>query len=374
MKKTKWLITATVGGLLLTTAAAGADSIAERVDGWLRGDVNITIDGETTGLHPVYIDGKAYLPVREAAGAMGYNVNWSKERIALEQEEGQPVDEEEEALLQLSGVISSLSKTDDGYRLEVLGHGTNQWMVLHVDEETVVSDSDGNAAQGAALEEGMRINAQYGPIIAMSYPGQSHAASIEIVGETLVREDAAFTVEQGDDGWQLQFAELQDSEFKPVLTLNGGKETLLITAQGTPVDWHQIVPGTKVKAYYGPMMTKSLPPQSPAHVIVVQDEALNIDQDTVDKFRDIAWELVPEQELEHLQTTKEEAQISWVSPELTSIMPADDDAKQVIEDVTEQGGQLISALYATDQDALLGPLQIVMHPDTGELLGFFIRM
>ncbi|WP_164716284.1 stalk domain-containing protein [Paenibacillus whitsoniae] len=45
---------------------------------YLQKDVKIVVNGQDSPLTPVYIDGKAYLPVRDAATKLGYTVNYDE--------------------------------------------------------------------------------------------------------------------------------------------------------------------------------------------------------------------------------------------------------------------------------------------------------
>lgn len=370
MKKQKWLIVLTAAGLLGTTAAAGASGLVEKVTGILHNDVAVSVDGEGTALHPVYIDGKAYLPARDTAEALGYSLSWNSKEIQLRDK--QP-EQEAEAYVRISGVITSAEADGDKTRIEVLGHGPNTWIILTADKDTVVTGQDGKPYAVKDLKPGLSITAEYGPIIAMSYPGQSHAASIQVAGERLIQEGAVYTAGTADDGSrQIQFSELKDGVETPSLTLTAGKETMVVSEEGQPVDWSQLKPGTQVRAYYGPIMTKSIPPQSPLFVLVVLGE--QPDPASVKAYRELAWTLVPEDQKPHLLTKRDEAQVSIIAAKGAAIMPADDKQKQVLADLAAQDGKLISVTYSTDQDALLGPLQIAINPDTKELVGFFIRM
>jgi hypothetical protein len=77
MQKKKWIIIVTAVGLLGTSAAVGARSLVSKVNGVLHEEVVVSVNGTDTTLHPVYINGKAYLPARDTADALGYSLNWS---------------------------------------------------------------------------------------------------------------------------------------------------------------------------------------------------------------------------------------------------------------------------------------------------------
>ncbi|MBB3112827.1 hypothetical protein FHS18_004929 [Paenibacillus phyllosphaerae] len=368
MNKRNWMIAITAAGVLTTSAVAGASSVVEKVSGLLRGDVTVTVNGEETSLHPVYINGKAYLPVRDTAEALGYELSWSGKQLQL----SNAAEEEEADLATISGVITSVTPTDDGYRLDVIGHGTNTWILLTADKDTVLTDAEGKKLAAKDLKAGMQIIAEYGPIVALSYPGQSHAATIQVQAQRLVKEEPVYAVTKTDDGWQVQFAELKDGVETPTLTLNAGKETMVVNAEGQPVDWYQIKPGTKVRAYYGPIMTKSLPPQSPLYVLVVLQDMP--DAESVKEYRSLAWTFVPEEQKSHLTTKQDEAQVVYADANSAGILPADDKQKKALAELAANGSKVIAVTYNTDQDALLGPLTVVINPETKELIGYFMRM
>lgn len=371
MNKKKMIILVTAVGLLGTSAVAGASGMVQKVRGFIHKDISVTVDGADTAMEPVYINGKAYLPARDAAAALGYTLNWDRKDREIELEK--IVDEEEEAdYLMIGGVIVNVEKIDDRTRIEVLGHGENNRIILYVDKETKLTTTDGGAFAAKDLKAGLQVTAEYGPIVALSYPGQSHAASVVVGQQTLIKEEPVYAVEKTDDGWRLQFGELRDGVEAPSLTLNAGKETMVVGEYGQPVDWYQIKPGTKVRAYYGPWLAKSLPPQSPAHVIVVLGQTL--DQSAVDEYRELAWKLLPRSEKSHLTTGKAEAQVSLVNAKGAAIMPVNDKQKAILADLQKQDAKVVAVLYNTDQDALLGPLTVVLHPETKTLIGYFMRM
>ncbi|MBB6735997.1 stalk domain-containing protein [Cohnella zeiphila] len=268
MKK-RWILAVTAAGLLGTTAAASATGLIEKVSGVIRNDVTVTVDGGSTGMKPVFINGQAYLPVRDEAEALGYEASYNAKDKQLELHKAGG--EEAAEYARISGVIQKVEAADGGaVRIDAIGNGNAHWIILTADKDTVIKDSEGNAFAAGDLKAGMQLTAEYGPVVAMSYPGQSHAASITVGMQTLIREDVVKAVEKKDGGWQVQFGErTADGASEGALTLNAGKETVLLDSERQPVKWEDLAPGTKVRAYYGPIMTKSLPPQSPLHVLVV---------------------------------------------------------------------------------------------------------
>mgnify|MGYP001417886512 FL=1 len=83
----KLTVALTLAGLLGTTAAVGAEALVEKVTGYLQKDVKVLINGQDSTLTPVYIDGKAYIPVRDAAAKLGYTLNYDAENKEIELDE-----------------------------------------------------------------------------------------------------------------------------------------------------------------------------------------------------------------------------------------------------------------------------------------------
>lgn len=372
MNKTKAIIFVTAMGILGTSAAVGAKGMVSKVSGLLRNDVAVSINGDQTNLHPVYINGKAYLPIREAAPALGYNLSYRGKEIELNEISEQP----EVEYAQTMGVIVDVRKEKDGqYRVEVLGKGPQSWVILYVDKDTVLTGSDGKAFAAKDLKAGQQIIAQFGPIMAMSFPPQSHAATLNVRFEALIKESKIQAVEHTDDGWQVKFGETKDGKETTTLVLNAGKETSVLDSQGLPVAWESLKAGMKVRAYYGPIMMKSLPPQSPLHYLVVLEAApSSVSLAVAKEFRDLAWTLVPENEKPHLTTKKDEAKVDSVRAADAAIMGGTDAQRKRLEEIKAAGGGVITVTYTTDRDALIGPLVMAFDPDSKQLLGFFIRM
>jgi hypothetical protein len=372
MNNKKIIILMTAVGLLGTSAIVGAAGIVTKVTGILHKDIIVSVDGTATSMVPVYINGKAYLPVRDTAAALGYSLNWNSKEIELNTKQEQP-----EEYIKMTGVIVSSSVTEDvgRYRIEILGKGSNSWMILYADKDTVLTDESGQPIAAKDLKSGMSIIADYGPIIQMSFPGQSHAANIVVGTQRLIKEDIIQSVQKTDDGWQVRFGETKEGVATPTLVLNAGKETSVLTSEGQSVEWADVKPGTKVTAYYGPGMTKSIPPQSPLFYLVVPVQvAAKLDPATAQEYRELAWSKVPESEKAHLTTKKDDAQVSIIESKNAAIMAQTDAQKKKLAEIQAVNGHLIEVKYNTDQDALIGPLVLAFDPDTKELLGFFQRL
>ncbi|WP_135553588.1 stalk domain-containing protein [Paenibacillus cymbidii] len=376
--KKKLIVLMTAAGLLGASLTAGATDLVDKVTGIWHKEVKVVVNGQPTDLVPVYIDGVAYVPVRAAAGDMGYEVTYNdaSKEIGLNK-----ISQEEAAdYMRGTGVIVGVTPMDNGsLRIELLGKGAGAWVILYVDDKTTIADEAGNAVAAADLKAGTQIYAEYGPVMAMSFPGQSHAARVTVSAQRLVKEDVIQSVEKTGDGWQVRFGEVRDGAAVPTLTLNAGKETSVLTPQGESVAWEDLKAGAKVRAYYGPIATKSIPPQSPLFYLVVlpdgQDEqgpAGKMTPEAAQEYRDLAWAQIGEQ-TSHVTIKPEEAVVQIERAEGSGVMAASDEQKQLLADIRAAGGNLVTVTYQTDQDPLLGPLTVAFDFQTKAFVGFFPR-
>ncbi|MFX3633929.1 MAG: stalk domain-containing protein [Candidatus Pristimantibacillus sp.] len=374
MNKKKLIVLLTTAGLLGTTAVVGASGLVEKVTGILHKDVKVLINGENTSLTPVYINGQAYIPVRSAAVDLGYTLNYDAKNKEIELDK---ISEEIDEYMRGTGVIADVQQTEkEGqYRIEYLGNGSNNWVILFADEKTVITDGAGKAVDAKDLKAGLQITVEYGPIMTMSFPGQSHAASITIGAERKIKEDVIQSIQKTDDGWQVQFGETKDGAAVPSLTLNAGKETFVMTAQGESVKWEDLKAGTKVRAYYGPIETKSLPPQSPLFTLVVLSDIEaptgKMTAEAAQEYRDLAWAKITDKS--HITTKPNEAIVQIVSANESGVLPSTDEQKKLLADIQAANGNLVTVTYNTDQDELLGPQVVAFDFNTKEFVGFYIR-
>lgn len=373
MQRKKWIVLLTAAGLVGTSAAVGAAGMIEKVTGNLHKDVKVIVNGETTSLTPVYINGQAYVPVRGAAAEMGYEVNYDHQNKEIELNGAEEAD-----YMRGTGVIVDVKPTDNGqYRIEWLGRGDNGWVILFADNKTVITDSAGQPLPLSALKAGLQITVEYGPVMALSFPGQSHVARITVDSERLVKEDVIQSVKHTDDGWQVQFGETKDGKTVTTLTLNAGKETTLLTSQGESVQWESLKAGMKVRAYYGPAMTKSIPPQSPLFFLIVPQNnegpvGGKMTPEAAQAYRDLAWAQIGDGK-SHVTTKPNEALVQIVAAKDAPILPQTDEQKKRFEELKASGGNLVTITYNTDQDALLGPLTVAFDFETKAFVGYYIR-
>ncbi|KGK99612.1 hypothetical protein LI82_01175 [Methanococcoides methylutens] len=160
-----------------------------------------------------------------------------------------------------------------------IGEGYPCDLYLMIGEETTIADIDGDELSIDDLTEGTRIEAHYGPMTTRSLPPQSVAVSIVVLDEdvptgpqpvktigtilgTEVRSENTVLLLDQDD--------IDIGEGYPCdIFLVTAQETTITDSNGNELSFEDLTEGTRVEAYYGPMVTASLPPQSGTLKIVV---------------------------------------------------------------------------------------------------------
>ncbi|REE84447.1 hypothetical protein A8990_115126 [Paenibacillus taihuensis] len=377
MNKKKVIIVATLAGLMATTAAVEASGFMKKVQGLLRSDVTVTVNGEQTSMKPVFINGQAYLPAKSEAAALGYDVTYNArdKRLELNTHEEGPGQGEQD-LMRMQGIIETVTTGSDGSTIiTVLGRGSSNWMVLTIDKDTVLTDSDGKKLDPKSLKPGQDIQeAQYGPIVAMSYPGQSHAVKVIVGSDHLVKDAVIQSVKKTDDGWQVTVNNSANGESATAVVLNSGKETQVVDQERQPLEFSQLKAGMKVRAYYGPIMTKSLPPISPLFYLVADTTtAATLSPEQVKEFQTLSWNKLTDDQKSHLKSKKDEAEVTLTGAADSGILTSTDEQKKALADLQAKGGHIVIVSYSTDQDALLGPLSLGFDSETKTFLGFRAR-
>jgi hypothetical protein len=383
MNNKKKIIFMTMIGLLGAATAANASSLAYKVSGLLRNDVNVSVNGQPTSMKPVIINGQVYLPAKSEAAALGYTFNYNEPKKSITitkpattQPAKPPVSTPVEYLRSTGVIVDVKQATNGQYRIELLGKGNNSWVILYADKDTVIKNKDGKTINVKDLKKGMKIDAQYGPTVAQMYPVESHAAQINVSSETLIREDVIQAVKHTADGWVVQFGEAKGGTLKPTLTLTSGKETSVLSPEGQSINWEDIKVGNKVRVYYGPDYTKSQSPQGPLYYMIVLDNYEMVDPDylpadVIKGFRDLAWKQLEDKS--HVTTKQNEAKVEYENAIDSGVIAKTNAQQKSLSALQSANGKLIKVTYNTDQDALLGPISLAFNPNTKEFVGYYPR-
>lgn len=177
------------------------------------------------------------------------------------------------------GTITTINKNDKG-QISILLNGYETGIILHLTEQTKITSADGKTLKPEDLKLGMEIEATHPNFMALSMPPQAGAITI-VVKSSLESKEVLGTVgrvvsvekEQSGDGATRITVEGDPltKESQPQVALVITEDTIIVNARDQKrMKPEEIKPEMKVYAFYGPVMTKSLPPQVGAEKIVVE--------------------------------------------------------------------------------------------------------
>lgn len=172
-----------------------------------------------------------------------------------------------------TGIISEVQEIDgkkdkdDYIRVTVAG---TQPVILNVTDETVIVDEKGNKLDEDVLKANLNIKATFGPIMTMSLPPITSAEKIVVLGETRKVEG---TIASANDK-KVQVDVKSDKKIENDVVLLLTKDTKIVDVYGQELKESDLKKGGKVVAYHSMIMTRSLPGQTHAELIVVQQPVL----------------------------------------------------------------------------------------------------
>ncbi|MDA0525737.1 hypothetical protein [Methanococcoides alaskense] len=164
-----------------------------------------------------------------------------------------------------------------------IGEGYPCDIYLKISQETTIKDSNGNELTIEDLTEETRIEAYYGPATTRSLPAQSVAVSIVVLDENdqpgVPQPVKTTGTILGTEKWTSSTVILLDEDDVEIgegypcdIYLSIGQETTITDSNGNELTIEDLTEGMRIEAYYGPMVTASLPPQSGTLKIVVLSE------------------------------------------------------------------------------------------------------
>ncbi|GED71522.1 hypothetical protein BRE01_52240 [Brevibacillus reuszeri] len=225
---------------------------------------------KTLGAEPRLLNGTTYVPVAFVDEILQAEVNVSDSAVTV-------VDEDELKVPVRTGTITNINKTEDG-RMSILIDGYQTGIILHLDENTKIADAAGKELKPEDLKLGMEIDATHQKYMAMSMPPQTGAITIVVKG-SLESQDVVGTagkvasMEKDQEGNYKMLVEgrglTATSPEKVALIIN--KDTVIVSARDNKVmKPEELKADMQVYAFYGPKLTRSLPPIGVAEKIVVE--------------------------------------------------------------------------------------------------------
>ncbi|MED1784869.1 copper amine oxidase N-terminal domain-containing protein [Brevibacillus fortis] len=232
---------------------------------------------KTLGAEPRMINGSTYVPVAFVDEILQAEVNVSDDAVTVVDEDVAPI---------RTGTITRINKSDKGQYSVMLG-GFQTGILLHLTEDTKITDSEGKALKPEDLKLGMQVDGTIENVMTASLPPQTSAISI-VVKDSLKSQEVLGTagkvtsISSDKEGIYNMLVEgsaiTPNSQEKVMLTIN--KKTVIVSAKDNRVLVpEELTADSKVFAFYSPTMTHSLPPIAVAEKIVVDVP----DQEIVDE-------------------------------------------------------------------------------------------
>ena len=175
------------------------------------------------------------------------------------------------------GTITSITLKDKGGEIGLngIGHGVR----LNISAETEIVSADNRKLTLADLQLGMSIEVEHSLVMAMSMPPMTNAYKVIVKESSAAQQtlgtagliEEVTTSTEGKTRLVIKGDKLSDKSFDTAV-LNLASDTPIIgTKDNKPVAADQLKQGDKVYAFYGPILTKSLPPIGQAAKIVVEN-------------------------------------------------------------------------------------------------------
>lgn len=178
-------------------------------------------------------------------------------------------------------IIKSIEKSDEGTRILVTPVDDNSMdIMLNISDDTKIDLE--------TLKEGDIVLATYSKAMTRSIPPQSNA--IEIIKENVDINDVAAQPNLSLMNLNAVINKITDEEgYKSILvddsndknsqiSLNIDNNTIVMNANGEAVNFSDLKSGDKINVVHSPAMTFSLPPQTYAYAVIVNNEQVAVPQ------------------------------------------------------------------------------------------------
>lgn len=139
---------------------------------------------------------------------------------------------------------------------------------LIVSNNTIIIDENGVAFNLFDLNKGMRIDADFSPVMTRSFPPQSNAYLIVVLQEetpTYITTDRVVSVDTVN-GFLLTG---NPYDINDQMNFNISDKTIFLDQNGEKILFKDIQPGQMVRVEHAIFQTLSIPPQSPAYRVQV---------------------------------------------------------------------------------------------------------
>lgn len=153
--------------------------------------------------------------------------------------------------------------------------------------EVLLKVSDDTIIDWDSLNVGDRITATYSKAMTRSIPPQSNAVEISKIeseiSDTLEKSPSTIklnaVIDEINDDEKYKSILVTDSEQQnSQISLNIDENTIIINADGTPINFSDLKESDKLNVVHSPAMTFSLPPQTYAYAVIVNNDQITIPQ------------------------------------------------------------------------------------------------
>lgn len=220
------------------------------------------------GSAPVIKGGNLYVPSNFFSEVLQANVSVSGNQVTILSHA------EEAKTMTRNGVITGINNESDYKSIHIDGAGT-EGVILNIDEKTIIRNAAGEKIELKDLSLGMDIKAVHSLAMTMSLPGQTYAYEITVQSGTAAADyigtsGAIQEVRVDDKGnTSILVKGLGMTEGSPAeVVLMIQPETIIVDKDGKKLEKSELKKDGKVLAFYGPALTRSLPPIGQASKIV----------------------------------------------------------------------------------------------------------
>ncbi|WP_246314519.1 copper amine oxidase N-terminal domain-containing protein [Paenibacillus foliorum] len=246
-------------GPLFTTVKTGED----------RYGINKMIT--TLGTAPDLSDNKMYVPASFVSKVLNESVTVQGNSVSITS----VTLTEQQKKVQATGVITAIRTEGKYSSVQIQGIGT-EGLVLNVGDETLYQMLDGTKLSLSDLHVGLTVVAEHSLAATLSLPPQTPTSKITVLDParqadllgTAGQIEEVRSSEDGKTSILIKGTKLSDSSQSEIV-LQLTDETSIINKNGESVEKAQLVKGAQVVGFYGPAMTRSLPPMGKAWKVVV---------------------------------------------------------------------------------------------------------
>ncbi|QXM07115.1 protease inhibitor I42 family protein [Crassaminicella indica] len=290
----------TVGAMSIIGSAS---EITKKIEAYINPGIKVTLDGEKQIftdedgkiLQPIMYEGRTYLPVRNIAELTEMNVVWDQntKTIILEHKDVDKAigkiklkenpttgytwkyDIKDKDIIQVISDNYEQGELPEGAKSIVGEGGTHTWVIKGLKEGvTTIKFSKQREWEGdSSVVEAKEF------IVTVLSDLQVRIEENKKVytgGNKYFDETTGFykitgsvkSIRQGKNG-MIAMVE-GEGQYKQI-KFNIGEKTKVVTMEGDQLSLNDIKEGTRLEVFYGPKMTRSLPPIATAEKVVVQD-------------------------------------------------------------------------------------------------------